>query len=79
MTEQEAIALIDQLEFVFDIVRLVDAAMTRRLSTDSNGEFVTEPYHCYTVWNKDSRCDNCISAKVFSSSPVKTSYPNWNL
>lgn len=66
MTKQEIIALIDQLKLVFDIVRLVDANMTHQLSINSCGEFVAEPYRCYAIWNKTSRCDNCVSAKAFS-------------
>lgn len=66
MTKQEAIALIDQLKLVFDIVRLVDVIMTRQMSINRGGEFVEEPYHCYAVWERNSRCDNCISAKAFS-------------
>ncbi len=66
MTKQEALTLIDQLKFAFDIVRLVDVTMTCQVSVDDHGEFVTEPYQCYAVWNKKSRCDNCISAKAFS-------------
>lgn len=66
MTKQEVILLINQLKLVFDIVRLVDTTMTYQLSINNNGEFVTEPCYCYEVWNKNSRCDNCISAKAFS-------------
>lgn len=66
MTTQEALSLLEQLKLIFDIVRLVDVTMTRQLSLSSNGELVSEPYSCYAVWNKTSRCDNCISAKAFS-------------
>ncbi len=66
MTKQESMVLIDQLKLVFDTVRLVDVSMTRQLSIGGCGEFVAEPYQCYAIWNKNSRCDNCISAKAFS-------------
>lgn len=66
MTKQEAAALIGQLKLIFDIVRLVDVTMTRQFSLDGTGEFAADPYQCYAVWNKNSRCDNCISAKAFS-------------
>lgn len=66
MTKQESMVLIDQLKLVFDTVRLVDVSMTRQLSISGSGELVAEPYQCYAIWNKSSRCDNCISAKAFS-------------
>lgn len=74
MTKQEVATLIGQLKLVFDIVRLVDATMTRQISITSSNEFVAEPYQCYAVWNKDSRCDNCISAKAYSSKDRLTKF-----
>lgn len=64
--KEELIVLIDQLKFVFDIVRMVDATRTRQVSLDRCGELVAEPYKCYAAWNKNARCENCISAKAFS-------------
>lgn len=66
MTTEEALSLLEQLKLIFDIVRLVDVTMTRQMSLSSNGELAAGPYSCYAVWNKTSRCDNCVSAQAFS-------------
>lgn len=74
MTKQEAVTLIAQLEFAFDIVRLVDVTMTRQMFINSSGELVMENYDCYAVWNKNARCDNCISAQVFACKGKMTKF-----
>lgn len=64
MTKDEAKLLMTQLNLVFDIVRLVDVHMMQEY-TFENDDLVTKPYHCFNVWNKKRRCENCISAKAF--------------
>ncbi|MDD5953547.1 MAG: GGDEF domain-containing protein [Oscillospiraceae bacterium] len=66
MTKQEVVALVRQLQLVFDAVRIVDVSLTTQYRLSSEGELVQEPYACYAVWNKTTRCENCISAKAFS-------------
>lgn len=63
----EAFRLMEQLRLIFDTVRLVDVAVTTQISVESDGSFVEEEYRCYAVWNKQKRCDNCVSAKALSS------------
>lgn len=55
-----------QLELVFDVVRLVDAELLTQFSVDASGEIRKEPYRCYAFWNKQIRCENCISAKTLA-------------
>lgn len=74
MTKQDAAVLIDQLKMVFDIVRLVDVNKTLVLSSDSGGELVAGEDHCYAVWNKGGRCDNCISAQAFANRDSMTKF-----
>jgi diguanylate cyclase (GGDEF)-like protein len=65
-TKEEVIKFINDQKKVFDIVRLVDVSLTKEYEVTESGEFVPGEYHCYAVWNKNRRCDNCISAKAFA-------------
>ncbi|MGN1340004.1 MAG: GGDEF domain-containing protein [Oscillospiraceae bacterium] len=66
MTSEEVCTLIKELEYAFDIVRLVDVTLTRQYTPDENNRLVCGKYDCYAVWNKSHRCENCISAKAIS-------------
>lgn len=65
-TKEELIAFFKQQRKVFDIVRLVDVSMTKEYSLSESGEILSSPYQCYAVWNKNHRCENCISAKAYA-------------
>ena len=66
MTAQEAKKEIEMLKTVFDIVRLVDVSRTTPVNIGTDDCFHEADHKCYAVWNKDGRCENCISAKVFA-------------
>lgn len=66
MTQDEARLLMGQLQIVFPIVRLVDASLARQFTLLPDGTLRPEPYHCYDVWKKQRRCDNCISARALA-------------
>ena len=51
---------------IFDIVRLVDVSLAVEYEIGEQNEFVPREYNCYAVWNKERRCENCISAKAFA-------------
>lgn len=51
---------------IFDTVRLVDVSMTTQCLISDDGKIEESPYQCYAVWNKNKRCENCISAKAFA-------------
>ncbi len=67
MTHAELFTLMHSLEFVFETVRLVNAALSYQYTLEENGSITISPYPCYAVWNKDRRCDNCAAAKAFTS------------
>lgn len=67
MTKQETQGFVEQLQLVFDLVRLVNVSSNTQYTFDENGELTAHPYYCYAVWNKKGRCENCISAKAFSA------------
>ena len=66
MTMQEALAMKQQLEQVFSIVRLLDR------ETLETGRGVEEPCQCYSKWGKTKQCYNCISRKAFEQKCQKT-------
>ena len=67
LTKAEATNLIQHLSLVFDIVRLVDSSVNMQYSVNASGELEKESFKCYAVWNKDERCEDCVSAKVLLS------------
>lgn len=63
-----------QLNSIFDIVRLVDVSEMTQYTLTPNGELKTAACKCFSVWNKETRCDNCISAKVFATKKQMTKF-----
>ena len=60
-------AVLQQLQGVFDLVRLVDPERAKVLTLHPDGTLEEQAGHCHVVWNKAGRCENCISAKVFTT------------
>ena len=58
--------MMHMLKNVFDVVRLVDVGHTCVLSVDEQGQVVDEDHPCYAVWNRQNRCENCVSFKAFT-------------
>lgn len=74
MTKKEVLIFVSQLKSVFDIVRLVDVSRNTQVLITDRGEMKEEAYHCYAIWNKDKRCENCISAKAFAQKGKATKF-----
>lgn len=74
MTKTEVKEFMGQLSRIFDIVRLVDADVTTQYALNGQGELEREPYRCYAVRNKESRCENCIAAKAFARKDKLTKF-----
>ena len=74
MTKREICDLMEQLEKVADIVRLVDGSITDQYYTRQGGELCKEPYRCYAVWERGERCDNCVSAKALACRGRRTKF-----
>ena len=66
VTAESPEVLIKRLQGIFDIVRLVDPERTKALTLTEDGRLEDLPGHCHMVWNKSSRCEHCISSKVFA-------------
>ena len=67
---EEPTYLLKRLQGIFDIVRLVDPERMKVLSLDAEGNLTEKPGHCHMVWNKSTRCENCISAKAFARKTI---------
>ncbi len=48
--------------------------MTTEYDLTDSGELIPGPYQCYKVWNKEMRCENCISAKAFADKGMLTKF-----
>lgn len=72
LTRPQFTELLGWLSRMFDMVRLVEATTCRQYMVNRDGQLHCEPYQCYEVWNRDKRCDNCISTKVLSQKTRKT-------
>ena len=46
---------------MFETVRLVDPGICMQLSAGVHGISIEKSDHCYSVWNKNRRCERCIS------------------
>ncbi|MBP5448561.1 MAG: diguanylate cyclase [Spirochaetales bacterium] len=67
MTAKEIYGLICGLNKIFDIVRIVDPQLMEVIVINNNGSVFTEKFKCHKVWNKNDRCENCISLKACQS------------
>jgi len=68
MTKEQVEEQVIELRKIFDVVRFLDADNLQLLSDDGQ-ETVCQ---CYEFWNKDYRCDNCISKKAAEQKKEKT-------
>lgn len=57
--------IIESASHFFDVVRLVDP-INMVVYTIEDGELCAAKDSCYHVWNKQDRCENCISARCFA-------------
>lgn len=74
MTLAELEILFRELKTIFSVVRLVDVSMMTQYTINQKNEIVSEPYKCYAVWNRNERCENCISAKAFQKKCMMTKF-----
>lgn len=72
MTKQEAEDMIDQLEKVFDIVRLLDIETVYGGNKAVSGENNPNICQCYSFWQRENPCENCISVKVMEDKIQRT-------
>lgn len=68
--EEDPARFLRRLQGIFDVVRLVDPEHRKVLALDSDGILTEKPGNCHMIWNKDTRCENCISAKAYARKTI---------
>ena len=71
MTKHEWEIMLKELQKVFSIVRLLNEEELRTGRIQGSTD-MTEGCECYVLWNKRTRCDNCISRAAFAEKDKKT-------
>ena len=64
MTMQEAENKMEVLREIFDVVRLLKGSDLKTAGMESKLTGRKNLCQCYAFWNKDKRCENCISLKA---------------
>ena len=64
MTMQEAENKMEVLRDIFDVVRLLKGSDLQAAGMESKLAGRENLCQCYAFWNKDKRCENCISLKA---------------
>ncbi len=74
-TYDEIRRAIEALSAVYDIVRVVDPSRTVAYSFPPDQTIpVAGEYACYAVWNKEQRCEHCVSISALVDRTRKTKY-----
>ena len=71
MTKHEWEIMLKELQKVFSIVRLLNEEELRTGRIQGSTD-MTEGCECYALWNKRTRCDDCISRAAFAEKDKKT-------
>lgn len=66
--------MIETYQLVFDVVRLVDVTKRREITFNQDGTYQVKEGFCHSVWKKDKRCLNCISARTYSDHKDTTKF-----
>ena len=57
---------------MFAIVRLVDPGICMQVSAGAGVHHIEHSEHCYSVWNKSHRSENCISQEAIRTSKTQS-------
>lgn len=71
ITRHEWEVMLKELKKVFSIVRLLNEEELRTGRFQGSTD-MAEGCECYALWNKNSRCDNCISRAAFAEKGKRT-------
>ena len=63
-TPAELQQAVDILARSFEVVRVVDPVDAAGLTVDGAGEVARQSGHCYGVWDKSERCQNCVGLRA---------------
>lgn len=74
LTHEELAARVKVLKTVFDIVRIVDPAAQHQLIYHDDGTVERDQNFCFDLWQKESRCANCVSSRTLSTKKKATKF-----
>lgn len=66
--------MIEDMQHLFQIVRIIDPSKTAIVTIDKNLEMHWEDYTCYKVWKRDTRCERCSSIRAAIENCPVTKY-----
>ena len=73
-TNEQLKTFIEQQKLIFDKVRLVDVTTAKVYYLDEHRQISVEHHACYEFWNRAGKCQNCSSAKAFTTKGQVTKY-----
>lgn len=59
---------------IFTVVRLVDVLTNKVISFGEDNQPIPMPKHCFSIWDKECKCENCVSSKAYTDKSVATKY-----
>lgn len=63
-TMRELVSLMEEMQRVFDVVRLVEPGKGIQWTLGESGGLQEGEYRCWSIWQKESRCGHCISRRA---------------
>lgn len=70
-TKKEIMDFMERMRDVFDVVRVVDVEETKVIDMSQidictdDGMDICEHQNCFAIWERNSRCANCVSSRAF--------------
>lgn len=59
---------------IFTVVRLVDVQKDTVISFGEDNQPFPLPKHCFSIWNKTCKCENCVSSRAYTHKSVATKF-----
>ncbi len=64
ITKDKIPNVIEGYKKLFEKVRLVDPGICMQVCAEESGHRIEKSEHCYSIWGKTHRCENCISQEA---------------
>ena len=74
MTREEVKRMIQELNRVFDVVRIVEAPSDRQCCINEACQLVEEPGRCFDFWDQEQRCKHCVSMRALSKKKLSRKF-----
>ena len=59
---------------IFTVVRLVDVLQDKVISFGEDNQPFPLPKHCFSIWNKACKCENCVSFRAYTYKSIATKF-----